>query len=130
MSHANEGIIRKIHSAFSSGQHPDASLFAVDVVWHVEGHNPLARTYRGRDEVFAAFRAFETASGKTLCVHLMSVAANDEYALAVLHASGTRNGQRYESCEYDVYRIAQGAVLEFWSFSANQHATDAFWSQI
>ena len=128
MNHANDGIIRNIHSAFSSGQHPDASLFAADVVWHVEGHNPLAQTYRGRDEVFAAFRAFETASGKTLRVRLMSVAANNEYALAVLHASGTRNGQPYECYEYDVYRIAHGSVQEFWSFSANQHATDAFWS--
>jgi uncharacterized protein len=128
MRHINEELIRRIHGAFTAGQHPGASLFAPDVVWHVEGNNPLARDYRGRDAVFAAFQAFEAMSGRTLRVRLVCVTANDEYALAVLHAKGTRNSHSYECLEYDVYRTTRGAVAEFWSFSSDQTATDAFWS--
>src|SRR5208282_6846269 len=56
------------------------------------------------------------------------ICANEEHALAVLHATGDRAGQSYECVEYDVYRISNGAVAEFWSFSSDQRATDAFWS--
>jgi len=30
--------------------------------------------------------------------------------------------------EFDVYRVSDGTVEEFWSFSSDQRATDAFWS--
>ena len=128
MSHGNEDLIKRIHDSFAAGQHPAAGLFAPEVVWNVEGNNPLARTYRGRDEVFAAFRRFEMAAGGTLRVRLVSVIANEDYALAVLHATGERGGGPYDCLEYDVYRIRDGAVAEFWSFSSDQRATDAFWS--
>ena len=124
----NEDLIRRMHDAFAAGAHPDQGVFAPDAVWHVEGNNPLAGEHRGRDAIFAVFRAYETSSHGTLCVRLVSVTANDEYALAVLHAIVTRNGNPYECFEYDVYRIAHGAIAEFWSFSSNQKATDAFWS--
>src|SRR5215469_11783999 len=124
----NRTLIERIHTAFESGQHPEVSLFAPDVIWHVEGKNPLARDYIGRDAVFVAFRAFEEQARGTLRVRLLNVAATNDYAFAVLLAIGDREGQTYECFEYDVYRIANGAVTEFWSFSSNQRATDAFWS--
>jgi len=125
---ANRALIEQIHTAFASGRYPEPALFAPDVVWHVEGNNPLARDYRGRDAVFAAFRVFEEKSRRTLQVRLVSVASNDAYAFAVLHATGERNGRLYDCLEYDFYRISDGAVGEFWSFSSNQNATDAFWA--
>ena len=128
MSHLNEDLIKRIHGSFAAWQRPAAEMFAPEVVWHVEGNNPLAQTYRGRQEVFAAFRSFETAAGGTLQVRLVSETANDDYALAVLHATGMRGGRPYECIEYDVYRIKDNAVAEFWSFSSDQRATDAFWS--
>ncbi|HEY6418663.1 MAG TPA: hypothetical protein VIX59_06630 [Candidatus Binataceae bacterium] len=98
MGHRNEELIRRLHGAFAAGRHPEPELFAADAVWHVEGNNPLARDYHGREAIFAAFRAYETSSGRTLRVRLTSVMANDEneneYALAVLHATGERNGRR------------------------------------
>jgi ketosteroid isomerase-like protein len=129
VAHPNEALVEQIHGSFASGQHPSVNLFAPDVIWHVEGANPLAREYRGRDAVFHAFRVFESKSGGTLRVRLVSVTANDEYALAVLHANGSREDRSYDCLEYDVYRIAYGAIAEFWSFSSNQRATDAFWLQ-
>ncbi|MGO9451363.1 MAG: nuclear transport factor 2 family protein [Candidatus Binataceae bacterium] len=128
MAHVNEDLIKNIHGSFATGQHPDPKLFAAAVTWHVEGNNPLARNYHGRDAVFAAFRSFESAAKGTLQVRLVSVTANDDYALAVLHATGKRGNARYDCLEYDVYRIKENAVVEFWSFSADQRATDAFWS--
>jgi predicted N-acetyltransferase YhbS/ketosteroid isomerase-like protein len=125
----NERLIEQIHGAFAAGRHPATNLFAPDAVWHVEGSNPLARNYEGRDAVFAAFRAYEQYGQGTLRVRLVSVTANDEYALAILQATGERAGRPYKCLEYDVYRISNGAVAEFWSFSSNQRATDAFWSQ-
>jgi ketosteroid isomerase-like protein len=125
---ANEDLIKRIHGSFAAGQYPIHDLFAAGVIWHVEGNNPLAQTYRGRDAVFTAFQSYEKAAEGTLEVRLVSVTANDDYALAVLHATGERGASAYDCFEYDVYRIENGVVAEFWSFSADQRATDAFWS--
>ncbi len=128
MGHVNENLIKRLHACFAAGQHPPIDLFAPEVVWHVEGNHPLAESYPGRDSVFSAFKSFERAAEGTLQVRLVSVTANQDYALAVLHATGKRHGRPYDCVEYDIYRIKENAVTEFWSFSADQRAADAFWS--
>jgi predicted SnoaL-like aldol condensation-catalyzing enzyme len=119
----NDALIRRI---YSGGFARDA--YAPDVVWHVEGNHPLAGEHRGRDAVFEAFRGFEERSHGTIRTIVVSVLAEDGYALAVIHATGVRETRNYDCCEFDVFRISDGVVVETWSFSADQSATDAFWS--
>jgi hypothetical protein len=54
--------------------------FASEVVWQVEGHNPLAREYRERDAVFASLRAYESSSLGTLRVARRCVTASGSVA--------------------------------------------------
>ena len=123
MAHRIDALIRQI---YSGGFAWDA--YAPDVVWHVPGNHPLAGEYRGRGAVFEAFRAFEERSQGTIRTIVVSILSDDEYALAVIHATGVRNQKNYDCFEFDVFRIAEGSVAETWSFSADQSATDSFWS--
>jgi ketosteroid isomerase-like protein len=52
--HPNVTRMRDGYAAFAKGDFAVLNdLFAEDVLWHVGGHNQLAKDYRGRDEVEA-----------------------------------------------------------------------------
>ena len=128
--HPNAALIRRVYEAFIKGGYiaTITELFSEDVVWHLPGAHPLSGEHRGRDAVLAAFRRFEELSGGTIQIELHDVLANDEHAVALLRARGSREGKQYRSREIDVYHIKDGKVTEFWSFSEDQRATDDFWS--
>ena len=128
--HPNAGLIRRAHEAFTNGDYVLVwtELFSKDVVWHLLGNGPLAGDHRGRDAVLAAMRRFEQFSGGTIRVEVHDILANDEHAVALLRATGSRGEKRYEALEMDVYHIRDGEVTEFWSFAEDQHLTDEFWS--
>ncbi len=73
-------------------------------------------------------RQFERLSGGTIQIELHDVLANDQHAVALLRATGTRGEKQYNSPEIDIYHISEGKVTEFWSFAEDQGATDEFWS--
>lgn len=107
----------------SGGPKAVADLFDRDVVWHLPGRHAMSGDHRGRGAVLAAMRCFD---GIQLEVH--DVLANDEHAVALLRAAGSRNGKQYDALEVDVFHLRDGKITEFWSFSLDQRLTDEFWS--
>ncbi len=100
-----------------------AYLFHGDVVWHLPGRHPMSGDHHGRDAVLEAMRYFD---GVNVEVH--DVIASDEHAVALLRATGRREGKEYDALEVDVFHISDGKIAEFWSFSEDQRVTDEFWS--
>jgi ketosteroid isomerase-like protein len=129
--HPNAALIRRMHESLAQGVPMPAltELFAQDVIWHLPGRGPLAGEHRGREAVFAAMRRwFEELSGGTLRVEVRDILANDERAVALLRATGSRGEKHYDSPEVDIYQIRNGKVAEFWSYAEDQRVTDEFWS--
>lgn len=128
--HPNATLIKRWYAAFMKGDYPPTirELLAEDAVWHLPGTHPLSGDHRGRDAILAAFHRFEELSRGTIRIELHEVLANDEHGVALLRATGTRDGKPYASLEVDVYHIADGKVTEFWSLSQDQRITDDFWS--
>src|ERR671930_2216500 len=94
MSHPNEDLIRKGYAAFLSGDMATLSdLFADDVVWHAPGRNPLAGTYRGKEEVFASFQKVVEMTGGTFKLDIHAILADDEHAVVLTRATGEREGK-------------------------------------
>jgi hypothetical protein len=120
--HPNADVIRALYATPGG---PDAveHLFHEDALWHLPGQHPMAGDHAGRAAVLAAMRYFEGIQ-----LELMDVLASDVHAIALLHASGTRKGREYRSLEFDVFRMKDGKIAEFWSFSEDQRITDEYWS--
>ncbi len=119
-------LIKKMYEAFVRGDYKSTltELLSEDVVWHLPGAAPLSGDHRGRDAVFAAMGQFDGS----VQLELHDVLANDEHAVALLRARGSREGKEYNALEIDVFHIREGKVTEFWSFSEDQRVTDEFWS--
>jgi ketosteroid isomerase-like protein len=128
--HPNAAVIRRMHQALARGDYVStlAELFSEDIVWHLPGSGPLAGDHIGREAVLAAMRRFEEISEGTLRVEVHDIIASDDHTVALLRATATRKGRRYDSPEVDVYHVEDGKITEFWSFAEDQRVTDEFFN--
>lgn len=126
VEHANSALIRKMYALLMAGNDPSVltEILSEDVVWHLPGAHPVSGDHRGRAAVFAAMRRFEGS----VELELHDVLANEGHAVALLHATGKRDGKEYSALEIDIFHVSDGQITEFWSFSEDQRVTDEYWS--
>ena len=68
-------------------------MVAEDAVWRVAGTVPVAREYRGREQIFELFRATRRLTEGTYLSELRWAVADGDHAVAVYRASGRRLGR-------------------------------------
>ncbi len=130
MGHPNEQRFRDGYAAFQRGD-MDAlrnEFLTSDVVWHAEGRNPIAGTYKGIDEVLMAFGKTFELSGGTFSIEIHDCLANDEHGVVLGVARGDRDGKHLEDKYAHVVHFRDGKVAESWLHVGDQYATDEFWS--
>jgi ketosteroid isomerase-like protein len=126
----NGAVVRSFFAAFTTGDYEGKvrELLVDDVEWHVAGNNPLAGHFVGIDAVIGAMRRYGEHSHHTLRLDTQSVLADVHHVVAIHRARAHREGLAYDVHEIDVFHLSSGLITEFWSFSEDQEATDAFWS--
>jgi ketosteroid isomerase-like protein len=127
MAHPNEDLVRKGYDAFAAGDMDWLNEhFADDIAWHTSGRNPLAGDHMGKQAVFELFAKSVEMTNGTFRLELHDVLANDEHGVALVVATGERNGRRLEDRQVHVLHIAGDKVTEFWGHAGDQYALDEF----
>ena len=127
--HPNVALMRKGYEAFANGDMETVKgLFAEDIVWHQPGNNILAGDYKGHDEVFGMFARLIQETGGNFSQEIHDVLANDEHAVAMLHARAERNGKTWEGPVVHVFHVKDSKVTEYWAFGQDTQEVDEFWS--
>jgi ketosteroid isomerase-like protein len=129
VTQGNLDNIRRVFSAFVGGD-PRAlfEVIAEDAVWHVGGNVPVARTYRGREEIFDLFRATRRLTDGTYRSELRWCLADDEHAVAVYRASGTRDGRTLDIDQILLITLRNGLWQEIEAVPTEPGAFEAFWA--
>jgi hypothetical protein len=123
--HPNVQRLRAGYAAFSSGDFATLDdLFDVDAVWHANGRNQLAGEYRGRAEIYAFFGRIVEVTGGSFALELHALLADDEHGVALVTASGSRDGRSVRTQDAHVFHLRDGHVTEFWNASTDQYAGD------
>lgn len=97
-------------------------------MWHVGGRNPLSGDYRGRDEVFGFFAKVAEHTGGTFKLDIHDVLANDTHGVALVKATGQREGKTLDDNQVNVFHIEDGKVTEFWGHPGDAYAADEFFA--
>ncbi len=127
--HPNIERMRAGYAAFSKGDFAVLDeLFDENVVWHVPGRSELAGEYRGRNDVYALFGRIMERSGGSFSLDLHAALADDEHGVALVTASGSREGKSVAIPEAHVFHFQDGRVTEFWEASTDQYAGDELFS--
>jgi len=129
MAHPNEDLVRRGYAAFGSGDMATlGELFADDLVWHVGGRNSITGDYKGKNEVFGLFARLAEETAGTLRLDIHDALANDEHAVALVKSTGQRAGKSLDDNGVQIFHVRDGKVTESWFHSADQYASDEFWS--
>jgi uncharacterized protein len=120
--HPNATLVRRGLEAFNRGEiEAFANLVADDVVWHQIG----AETIRGKQAMAESMPgAGEVDWQITADVH--DVVANDEHAVALVNATGTRNGKTLNYRTAEILHMRDGKITERWAFSDDPEAIKRF----
>ena len=128
----NTAALARVHRVFAAFGGGDAralfDVIAEDAVWHVAGRVPVARTYRGRDEIFELFRATRRLTGGTYRSELRWTVADGDHAVAVYRATGEREGRTLDIDQVLLITLRDGCWQEIVAVPTDPAAFEAFWA--
>jgi ketosteroid isomerase-like protein len=125
---ALEGI-RRVFESFRGGD--TRALFDViaeDAVWVVNGTVPVAQCYDGRARIFELFRETRRLTDGTYLSELRWALADDEHAVAVYRARGTRLGRELDIDQVLLIDHTGGVWRRITAVPSDPPAFEAFWA--
>lgn len=128
--HANIQRARRAYEAFDKADMATVGeLMADDVVWHVGGNGPLTGDYKGKDAVFGFFGKLMQLTGGTFKIEAHDILANDDHTVILVRETAEKDGKKWDSRSVHIsHPDSEGRVKEFWAFTEDQAAADAFFS--
>ena len=127
-SSAEDGI-RRVFDAFGGG---DAralfDVIAEDAVWTVNGTVAVAQVYEGRPRIFELFRETRRLTGGTYLSTLKWLLADDEHAVAVYRARGTRGERELDIDQVLLIDHADGVWTNIVAIPSDPPAFESFWA--
>ena len=125
--HPNAALVRRVFAAFGKDPMAVAAAFARDIVWRVPGRSVMSGEYHGRRDVVAFLRRTGLETGGTYQSHLHTVLADDEWAIAIYRATGSRNGFDLDVEQALLIRIEDGLWHDVTAVPLDS-AFERFWS--
>jgi uncharacterized protein len=125
--HPNAALVRRVFAAFGKDAMAISAALARDVVWRVPGHTVMSGEYRGRREVVEFLRCTGFETGGTYRSRLHTVFANEDWAVAIYRATGSRNGIDLDVDQALVIRIVGGLWQEVTAAPLDS-AFEQFWA--
>ena len=125
--HPNAALTRRVFAAFGRDPKVIAAALTRDVVWRVPGNTIMSGEYRGPRDVVEFLRRTGTETGGTYRSQLHTVLADDEWAIAVYRAMGSRNGIELDVEQALVIRCEDGRWKEVTAVPLDS-SFDAFWA--
>jgi ketosteroid isomerase-like protein len=125
--HPNAALTRRVFAAFGSDPKVISAAMSREIIWRVPGNTMMSGEYRGRREVVEFLRRTGLETGGTYRSTLKEVLANDDWAVAIYRAYGTRNGIDLDVDQALVIRCEEGLWKEVTAVPLDD-AFDAFWA--
>jgi ketosteroid isomerase-like protein len=125
---ADEGI-RRVFDAFVGGD-PRAlfEVIAEDAIWIVNGTVPVAQVYDGRPRIFELFRETRRLTDGTYLSTLRWWLADDEHAVAVYRAQGTRLDRELDIDQVLLIDHTDGVWQRVVAIPSDPPAFEEFWA--
>jgi ketosteroid isomerase-like protein len=127
--HPDERLLRDCYDAFRRRDIPGLmELMSGDIAFVIPGSSVQSGTFSGKREVGRYFSIVGEHTAGTHRVEVIDVLANDERAVALLRALGTRGDDVFDMTVVHVCTTSDGKVTEVRIIPTDQYAFDAFWS--
>jgi uncharacterized protein len=136
---ANEDLVNRMYECFNRDDMDTIrnEIFAPDLVWNLPGHNPVAGTKHGAEEVLAFFAALRRAH---IQVDPEGIHSWEEDTVVEVHRGhGTTTVRDTSGAEQQVsldahncthYHIRDGRIADVQVYLSDQYAADTFFNAV
>jgi uncharacterized protein len=124
--HPNAALVRRLFAAFGHDPMAISAALARDVAWRVPGNTVMSGEYHGRREVVEFLRRTGLETDGTYRSRLQTVLADDDWAVAIYRATGSRNGVDLDVDQALVMRVADGVLQDVTAVPLDS-AFELFW---
>jgi ketosteroid isomerase-like protein len=125
--HPNEQLLRAAYSAFAAGDIPGFTrLCTPDFRMHVPGSGLLSGEHSWTEFLGLLGPAMQAVEG-SFREEVVRVVASDELGAVVAAQEARRDGALHRWSAVHVWRIADGALAEFWEYLDDARAYEAAW---
>lgn len=125
--HPNAALVRRVFAAFGKDAMVVSAAFTRDIVWRVPGETVMSGEYHGRRHVVEFLRRTGLETDGTYRSRLHTVLADDDWAVAIYRAMGSRNGIDLDVEQALVMRIADGVLQDVTAVPLDS-AFERFWA--
>jgi ketosteroid isomerase-like protein len=125
--HPNAALTRRVFAAFGRDAKAISAALTRDIVWRVPGNTIMSGEYRGRREVVEFLRRTSTETGGTYRSRLHTAFADDDWAVAIYRATGSRNGIDLDIDQALLIRISDGLWQDVTAVPLDS-AFERFWA--
>ena len=124
--HPNEKLLRDADQAQIQGDmEAFAAFYADDVIVHIPGKSSFAGVHKGKDQFLELFGRFmERTPEYSFEPH--AYLADDEHGVLLQRSHYKRGNETLDSNDTFVCHFRDGKISEFWLFSEDEAAVDAF----
>jgi ketosteroid isomerase-like protein len=128
--HPHITVASSFYDALAKGDLDDLRdrLLTDDVVFHVPGRGPMARDYRGKDEVLAYLHKLSQSTTGTLRLEPEDYLVGDDSVAVVLRISGERDGRSLNDHGLQLFRVTGGRISERSSYPHDPYSVDEFFA--
>ena len=126
--HPNVALARRLWQATADGEVADLTeVLAIEVEWNTSGHNQVAGTYHGPEEVIG-FLARVGELADDFQSTLQGIYWNDGGAVLSYHVDAIREGRKLDMDYVLVLEMRDDQIVRARSVAIDQAETDRFWS--
>jgi uncharacterized protein len=125
--HPNAALVRRVFTAFGRDPKAIAAAFDREIVWRVPGDTAMSGEYHGRLDVMEFLRRTGLETGGTYRSSLHTVFADDDWAVAIYRAMGSRHGVDLDVEQALVIRIRDGLWQDVTAVPLDS-AFERFWA--
>jgi uncharacterized protein len=125
--HPNAALVRRVFAAFGRDPKAIAAAFDREIVWRVPGDTAMSGEYHGRLDVMEFLRRTGLETGGTYRSSLHTVFADDDWAVAIYRAMGSRHGVDLDVEQALVIRIRDGLWQDVTAVPLDS-AFERFWA--
>ncbi|HTQ70696.1 MAG TPA: nuclear transport factor 2 family protein [Acidocella sp.] len=125
----NLEIVRRGYEAFAArDMETMKAIMAPNAHWHETRNKLFSGDFNGQQAILDYFGQLANATDNTITATPKTMVAEGDCVFVAYHLSAKRGGKTLETDNVNIFKLANGVVIDTLVYESDQPAVDAFYS--
>jgi len=120
--------VQRLYSALVARDVPALMKAFAHATYHVPGHNIVAGSYRGSEEILGLFAKTQQETNDTIEFELHDLVGGENHIVMLDHVKAQRKGRTLDQSRVVISHVEDGITTDVWLVVEDEYDFDEFWS--